>query len=383
MSFKSARRAVLLAGLEATPGGGAASYQGILADQSVDITPNADRIERNIIRASLTPVAPRIGAKSFGLRFDVELKGGGLDGGNLQAPEVDPLLRCCGLKREAGYVLEVTSVSGTFQMGEALNNTTASNAVGTVVSLSGDGTKLFVRNAQNKPSANDQVSGADSGATATVSAAYDAFVYFPTSDTLNAESAAVRFWRDGIDHLITYTYGTFDIDLTLNSIPKFTFNLTGVFNDPSDTSEPSATFAETEPKECMGIGLYLSGVTDQDKITAQSLQVRIGCDVRPIGDIKAPEGRKGFFIADRNPEGSIDPYVTDLADFNPWEAWKTAGAQKIEAIIGTGQGNNCCILVPGAVYNEVSYQDRDGLLAYSLPFTCTGSNDDELWLIFW
>ena len=381
MGFKSANRAVLLAGLETSYGEGAASFQGILADKGVEITPNAERIERNIIRASLTPVAPRVGAKQFALRFDLEMKGGGLDSGVLQEPEVDPLLQACGMQRETGYVLELTGVSGTFQVGETVNNTTALNAVGEVLDV--DGTRLYIRAGQNKPAANDSIQGADSGATAMVNAAYDSFVYRPMSDTPNMASAAVRFWRDGIDHLLTGVRGTFELDLTLSQIPKFTFSLTGIFNDPTDTPEPSVTFADVKPPVCLGVNLYVGGASTQDVISANSVQVRIGNEVRAIGDLKAPEGRKGFFIVDRSPDGSIDPFVQDLADFDPWEDWKTAGAQKISAEVGSGPGNNIKILVPEAVYNEISYQERDSFLAYNLPFTCTGDEDDELWLIFW
>ena len=372
MAFKSAFRAVVLAGVESSYGQGATTLKGLIVEKNLNLSVNAERIERNILRETFTPMAPAIGAKNYGITLTLELKGG-------DQPECDPLLRACGMELlTGGAVVLLTGVTGSFQPGETVSDGTSN--VGTVLDF--EDNRLYLYGVATLPAAGTTLTGATSGASGTVDSAHNAAIYKPKTD-LTGDSAEIVLWRDGIKHRIVGARGTFEVDMTTSQIGKITFTMTGLYADPISEAEPSAEFDEKQPKPCIGVKLFLEGASLQDVIAANSLQVRLGADVTPMNDIKAPDGRRFFYISDRRPDGSIDPYVVDLDVFNPWEAWKNAGAQKIAAELGDTAGNMVRVLVPKAVYNEISYDERGGLLAYRLPFTCTGNGDDELYLIFW
>ena len=371
MAFKSAFRAVVLAGVESSYGQGATSLKGLIVERNLNLTVNADRIERNILRTTFTPLAPAVGAKSYGITLPLELKGG-------SQPECDPLLRACGMEALPGAVILLSNVNGSFQPGETVSDGT--DDVGIVLDF--EDNRLYLYGVSTLPASGTTLTGATSGASGTVDSAHNAAIYKPKTE-LTGDSAEIVFWRDGIKHRIVGARGTFEVDMTTSQIGRITFTMTGLYADPVSVAEPSADFDEKQPKPCIGVKLFLEGASNQDVIAANSLQVKLSADVSPMNDIKAPDGRRFFYISNRRPDGSIDPYVVDLDEFNPWTAWKNAGAQKIAAELGDTPGNMVRVLVPKAVYNEISYDERDGLLAYRLPFTCTGSGDDELYLIFW
>lgn len=90
------RKAVILAKIETTYGTDALPVVGsdsILCSVP-QITPDGEKIIRDFVRSSLSPLGHVIGIKTFNIKFKVELKGSGSAG---TAPEIGPLLRACGL----------------------------------------------------------------------------------------------------------------------------------------------------------------------------------------------------------------------------------------------------------------------------------------------
>ncbi len=90
------RKAVILAKIETTYGTDATPTVGndsILCSVP-QITPDGEKIIRDFVRSSLSPLGHSIGVKTFNIKFKAELKGSGAAG---TPPEIDPLLRACGL----------------------------------------------------------------------------------------------------------------------------------------------------------------------------------------------------------------------------------------------------------------------------------------------
>ena len=103
------RKAVILAKIQPTPGVDAvptAAADSVLCSVP-QVTPEGEKIIRDFVRSSLSPMGHVIGIKSVNLKFDVELKGSGTAG---TAPEIGPLLRACGLDET---IVESTSVEYT------------------------------------------------------------------------------------------------------------------------------------------------------------------------------------------------------------------------------------------------------------------------------
>lgn len=381
---KLTNKALLLSVLESNygqdPGSG---YTAIMAKKGIQIKPTGEKIERDVIRQTYSPAGHVIGAKEYQLSFEVELKGGGMSGATLQPPEIDSLLRLCSMNRDNGYVITVSGVNGTFTVGETLNNNTAGNVVGTVVGLQqlGSTSVLHVRNAQNEPNSGDDLVGADSGATADTGSVEDSFVYYPTSKREEMASGTLKFYRDGILHLMTGARGTWSGKFEVGRYGVFGFEITGIFNDPVDETDPTPTFSDVVPPICFGANLHIADL-DMSLTAVTTLELKMGNTITPRPDINADEGRRGFEVTDRTPTGSVDPEATDLSDFNPFTKWKEADGVPISCAIGSNAGNRISPFIPDAVYGELSYGDRNGIVTYGLPFTCRGDNDDELYLVF-
>jgi len=382
-------KAVLLAILETEygvdPGSG---YTGILLNKGVTISPTGEKLIRDIISQTYSPQGHVIGVKQTKISFEVEMKGGGLDTGVIQDPEMDVLLQCCALVQSDGLVLAVDNVSGTFVVGETLNNTTSSNTVGVIADIIDNTTTaiLYMRDVENDPTDGDALAGATSSATADVDGTpEDALCYRPTSTRTSMESATIHFHRDGHRHILTGCRGTVDFDFTVGKYGVAKFEITGIYNAPTDQSLPSPTYpgADITPPVVINAGLQIASI-DMDLTAVNALSLRLGNTVNLRRDINAATGLVGLEITDRNPTGSVDPEAVDLSDFNPWTAWENATEQKIYCDIGSVAGNQIRPSIPRALYDETSYADRDGIVTYALPFSAKGGDegDDEFWLMF-
>lgn len=391
---KLTKRLVFLTVDEATygvdPGSG---YTAILTNVGAELRPNAEIIERNVLRSTFSPAGHVVGAKDWACRLPIEMKGGGISG-TLQKPPTDGILKACGMLPTAGYIIAVDNVSGTFQVGEEIQNSTqASEVVGTlcdIVEAAGSLATLYIRVATNVPANDDALVGDTSSATAdTVGTPDDSWVYRPETDRDNLISQTGHYCLDGICHIMTGVRGTLGLDLAVGGYGTFNAELTGVFNDPTDTPNPAATYSSITPAVCFSAGLQI-GAWDMTTTATANYNIALNTEVRARQDINAAEGRVGFEITGRKPTGSLDPEVSALSDYNAWGIWKAATPQKLYAQIGSVAGNRVRVLVPQAVYGDMGYGDRDGILNYSLPFTAQGGaegdggtdGDDEVYLIF-
>ena len=385
-------KAVLLAIKEVTygtdPGSG---YTGILLNKGVSVSPGGEKIIRDIISQTYSPQGHVIGVKQTGISFEAELKGGGLDTSVIQDPEIDVLLQCCGLVQSEGLVMPVDTVAvSTFSVGETVTNTTqAAETVGIVADYvdKGDNTgTVYLRDVENDPVDGDALLGGTSGTTAAADGTpEDAFCYRPTSTRSAMKSATIHFHRDGHRHVLTGCRGTVDFDFTVGKYPIAKFDVTGIYNAPTDQTLPTPTYpgADITPPVCFSAGLQIASV-DMSLAAVNALQLRLGNDVKLRRDINAASGALGLEIVDRNPSGSVDPEAIALSEHNPWTAWSGATAQKIYCGVGSAAGNKIRPCIPRALHDEITYADRDGIVTYALPFTAKGGDegDDEFWLFF-
>jgi hypothetical protein len=304
------RRRVVLAKVETTYNSDAsplATTNAILCQSGSSISVNAEEVERDTIRATMTPLGHVVTGKSVSLSLSVEVRGSGTAG---SAPEIDPLLRACGLDPA----------------------TTADTSV----------------------------------------------IYSPLSDAASHESATIYWYEDGLLHKATGCRGTMSLSMSVNGIATMSFDMSGVYVDPDDVALPTPTLSDVVPAVCRSAGITIGSYTP----VATSVELSLGNDVQQRQDINADDGIAGYMITDRKPTGSIDPEAALLAEFDPWSAWKNGATAAITAAAGTVAGNTTTLSVPAAMYQTPSYSDRNGITTYSLPFVCTGTDDDELSLSF-
>lgn len=206
--------------------------------------------------------------------------------------------------------------------------------------------------------------------------------YAPVTAVASHKSCTLYFYRDGILHKVTGCIGTFELNLPVGGIPVFKFSMQGLWVDPTDTANPgTVNTLDIVPPTVVGVGLAIGGYTP---VGVNALSLTLGNQITQKKDVNAAEGLSGLAVTGRTPAGSLDPEADELANFNPWAAWKAATKAAVACTIGTTQGNRFDLAIPKAQWDEVSYGDRDGTLIYSLPFTCTinSDGDDEVAITF-
>lgn len=204
--------------------------------------------------------------------------------------------------------------------------------------------------------------------------------FLVTSELTEQKSSTIYCHKDGILHIVTGCRGTWTLDMGVGKIPTFKFSLKGMWINPTDTPMPgTVNTSAIIPPICKAMNAMIDAYSP---VGVNSLSIDLGAKVTRNNDINAAEGISGFTITDRACTGSIDPEVDALANFNPWTAWKASTPASIQCTVGSDQGNRFDVSVPGAVYNDPKYGDRDGISIYNLPFECSGTSDDEFSMTF-
>lgn len=487
-------------------------YTAILANETPEASIEGDIIERTIVVPDFSPLGHVIGAKRQMSSMELEVKGGGVDGGNLVDPEMDKLLRACSLKKVAGKLLLCDGYTGTFDRGEeirigdaaatvathtgtedlstgydwastnedfsinvngagattvnltvlttdvattvtAINNAlTAAGvegveafasginvgirtlfkgtgqsfilATGTTDALvtlgwsaatyTGTGTEdsigtlalfdvdplvstnvnLWTEGALGTYTENYVITGVESGATAVLTGdgiseayAYDTLVYRPTSNCTEQESISIRFSEDGIRKQLTGVRGNVTMTFESGQYGRAAFEMTGLYNDPTDQTLPAVTVSTILPPVCFSAGLTI-GDYPMDKAATTTFEVGLGNNIVEVQDINAAEGLVSIEITDRAPTFSVNPDVVLLADYDIYDIWKNATPVDIKATFGTQlpspEGQRLHVAVPRGQFDSVSTTDRDLVRAYELPGKPTRyKGDDELYFIFY
>jgi hypothetical protein len=91
----------------------------------------------------------------------------------------------------------------------------------------------------------------------------------------------------------------------------------------------------------------------------------------------------GFFVADREPEGSFDPEANTLATRNIWSNLQTVNEAALSIVIGSVAGNRCTIAAPKCAKKNVEWGDRDGIATYDISFGIyRNAGNDEISIAF-
>lgn len=379
----NARRRLVVIGLELADGSIDGSMQVIETLKGFTMKPMGETLSRDIARASLSKAGSVIGAKNWDITLPLELIGGGLNTGVVQSPPMHPVLLACGMVVEAGKVLTVSSLSAVPDFKVSVENTTATNTMGTMIhhiaGVNAGEATLFISDVQNVPNVADALDM--DGVTATVVTIEDALVYRPSSDRTEHRNVTLHAHFDGQRRIATRAVADLSFDWEAGKYCTANFTLKGNYASPTNIAVPAADYADRVPAIVESAGLTIDDYPT-DIGTIEKLGFALGTDIVAVPDVNSADGRHSFRIADRKPTGSVDPETTDLADFNPFTAWESGAKATIFATLGTVPGERVSICLPATQFTSISDKERAGSDAYDLPFDITGEQDDEFFLFF-
>lgn len=213
--------------------------------------------------------------------------------------------------------------------------------------------------------------------TAATTVASTSVTYAPVSASFS--SCTIAYNVDGVQHLLTGCRGTFTMNCQLGQIPTIQFEMTGIFNTPTDTAQPAVTYAaqatplifrdgNTSSFSFMGYSGCLMSV---DFNLANNIVYRelIGCT-------------KEVLITDRQPAGTVVIEAPTIAAKNYFSDALGSSTGSLSFLHGTTAGNRVTFTASQSDVTQPSYSDSDGVQMLNIPYvalpTTAGNNEFSL-----
>jgi len=201
--------------------------------------------------------------------------------------------------------------------------------------------------------------------------------YAPISSAF--KGVTLYFFADGVRHKVTGCRGTWSMGKEVGEIPKISFEFTGIFNAPTDETQPSPTFsnqadpvvvnsANTATLQVHGYAACLSAFS-LDLANETPFRQLAGCTQQ-------------IMITDRKPAGEVTIEAPTIAAKNYFSAASTQTAGQFSWVHGTTAGNIVTFTAPTCTLGSPEYEDSDGIIMLKLPFMPqpTAAGNDEFTL---
>ena len=367
-------------GVDITPAGTDA-----LLVRSLDVTPiEADVVSRDLIRNYLGNSDQLLAQTRVSISFQVEMAGSGTAA---TAPRFGSLLKACGMAE----TITAAAVTGSATAGGAGTITLAVGASavddfynGMVISIaSGTGNGhigLITDYVGSTKVATVQASTATfvPGASSAYSIAANVG-YLPVSSAFS--SATIYFNNDGVLHKITGARGTFTLTAAVGEIPTIDFELTGIYNAPTDTAAPTTTYSDQATPV-----IFKAGNTSAFSILSytaclQSLSFNVANETvyrELVGCTKE------VMITNRVPAGDCMIEAPTIAQKDFFTIANNDTTGPLTLLHGSTAGNRVTLLAPKVDITNPSYDDQDGIQMLNIPYVAipTTAGNDEVKLTF-
>lgn len=203
--------------------------------------------------------------------------------------------------------------------------------------------------------------------------------YTPVSASFS--SATIYFNVDGVLHKLTGCRGSMNMTCAVGAIPTLAFNLTGVYNSPTDTAAPAVTYtAQATPL------IFREGNTSAFSFFSYS-GILQSVDFNLSNELIFRElvgGTKQTLLTDRKPAGTVMIEAPTIAakDFFTTALATTTG--NLTFLHGTTAGNRVTFLASQVDVLNPTYQDQDSIMMLSVPYVAipTAAGNDEFSLAF-
>ena len=201
--------------------------------------------------------------------------------------------------------------------------------------------------------------------------------YAPVSSSFS--SCTIVYNVDGVQHKLTGARGTVTMNCQLGQIPTLQFEMTGIYNAPTDTAQPSVTYsAQATPlifKEgntsSFSFFSYAGCLMSVDFNLANEIVYRelIGCT-------------KEVLITNRKPAGTVVIEAPTIATKDYFSTALGTATGNLTFLHGTTAGNRVTFTASQVDVTQPSYSDQDGIQMLNVPYvalpTTAGNNEFSL-----
>jgi len=204
--------------------------------------------------------------------------------------------------------------------------------------------------------------------------------YAPVSSSFS--SVTLYYNVDGVRHKLTGCRGNFTLNGTVGEIPYIEFTMTGIYNAPTDTALPSATYTNQAVPLVFKDGNTTSFELLSYAGCLQSVELDMGNEViyRELVGCS-----KEVLITDRKVTGTVMIEAVALATKNYFTAATSdTTLGNLQFTHGTTAGNIITVSSSTIDLGDVSYEDQDGITMLSIPVVAvpSGSGNDEVSIVF-
>ena len=204
--------------------------------------------------------------------------------------------------------------------------------------------------------------------------------YAPISTT--PDSCELYHNWDGNKHQGLGARGTFDLSFEAGQIPKFGFNMTGIYVPPTDVAFPTPTYTNQASPVAFDS-------TNTATVTVASMSACVSAFNLSLGNqvefFDHAGCTKQARITDRMVEGSITIERPDALSTKDFYALSIAGTTGgISFTHGTVAGNRLAVSLPTVTFGPPKPADIRGIAGLEIPFVAlhTAGSSDELSLAF-
>jgi hypothetical protein len=201
--------------------------------------------------------------------------------------------------------------------------------------------------------------------------------YAPVSASFS--STTIYFNLDGVLHRLTGCRGSMTMSCAVGAIPTLAFNLTGVYNSPTDTAAPAATYsAQATPL------IFREGNTSAFSFFSYS-GILQSVDFNLANDLVYRDlvgGVQETLITDRKPAGTVMIEAPTIATKDFFTTALASSTGNLTFLHGTTAGNRVTFLASQVDVLNPTYQDQDSIMMLSVPYvaipTTAGNNEFSL-----
>lgn len=350
----------------------------------LEVTPlEIELLDRELITGNFGNTEKVTGSSMSKLSFPVEIAGSGAAG---TAPRPGRLLRACGFAE----TITAAPVTDTAQAGAAGTITLAAGASSTdgyyngmiisITSGTGNGqtgvifdydgtTKVALVQARGTTF----TAGNDSAYSISANVKY-------TLVNQNFESVATSFYADGTHHLATGVRGTVGFNLAHKEIPRFQFELTGLYNDAAAQANPVAVFGDQANPVAVNSANTRPVLFHDYAVCMESMDLSMSNEVvhrQLAGCVEKVD------LTDWAPEGTVMIEAPALGDKDYFSAAKNQTTGRALWVHGSGAGNLVTCGMPKINLGSPAYANSDGVLMLTMPFMPNPVNgNDDIYFVF-
>lgn len=192
----------------------------------------------------------------------------------------------------------------------------------------------------------------------------DSVIYQATDD--NFESATIVVWQDGLKHVLTGCRGrcSFAFDMGQRGKAEFTFEAKNFTY--SDEAIPTGSYTTTIPPVCLNQNFSVGGYA----AIIPSLRIDLNNELTRAPNISEAGGYARVDITDRKVDGTFSPEATLIATKDWYTTWSGGSKSDITIQLGNSAGNIIKLTAPNVIYTGLSFEDRGGVIAQTMPFRC-------------